>query len=324
MRASCVAHPPKERLIILREWQVEACDGDRCAGLLLSFFEYWHNIKLEQSRKARESNDVAEKHGDERTQDESLYQFHTEKQLEEGLLGLYKRTKIKKSLEKLERLGYISIHNNPNPKYRFDRTRHFLFHSDAVNVFLANRGIKKSGQCDKSGGQSTDKSGQSDINGSAIPEITTETSSEITLKNKNNGVHAQIINYLNQKTGKKFSPTSRHTRGLIAARLREGYTLNDFKKVIDNKVMSWKGRIVDGAPMDNYLRPDTLFRPTKFESYLNELPYRQPEENNEAFAFWYRKPKDITKETEDEDIESLPYPGLEEKLQEVYDKLGGK
>lgn len=75
----------------------------------------------------------------------------------------------------------------------------------------------------------------------------------------------EIIDYLNLKANKKFRATSADTKKLIKARWNEGYKLDDFKRVIDNKCFSWER---DGE-MSKYLRPKTLFG-TKFESYLNE------------------------------------------------------
>lgn len=74
----------------------------------------------------------------------------------------------------------------------------------------------------------------------------------------------EVIDYLNQKTGKNFKHTSKVTQRHIRARLAEGFTVNDFKKVIDNKCSDW----LRDQKMKEYLRPETLFG-TKFESYLN-------------------------------------------------------
>jgi uncharacterized phage protein (TIGR02220 family) len=76
-----------------------------------------------------------------------------------------------------------------------------------------------------------------------------------------------IIEYLNEKTGKKFSATSRATRRHIAARWKEGFGIEEFRKVIDHQVAKWVG----DPKMEEYLRPETLFG-TKFESYLNAPP----------------------------------------------------
>lgn len=77
----------------------------------------------------------------------------------------------------------------------------------------------------------------------------------------------EVIEYLNQRTGKKFKHSSKANQKLIKARVNEGYTLEDFKKVIDWKVSQWTGN----KEMEKYLRPETLFG-TKFEGYLNEVP----------------------------------------------------
>lgn len=99
-----------------------------------------------------------------------------------------------------------------------------------------------------------------------------------TRKNIKSKTIDEIILYLNQHTDKNFKTKTKKTRNLIQARLKEGFTLNDFKKVIDKKTNNWKGKITkDGANMENYLRPETLFS-TKFESYLNE-----PENNNQEW-----------------------------------------
>ena len=76
---------------------------------------------------------------------------------------------------------------------------------------------------------------------------------------------ADVIGYLNNKTGKSFRPSSKSTMRHISARVNEGYSLDDFKAVIDTKVDQWKR----DKKMCGYLRPETLFG-TKFESYLNE------------------------------------------------------
>lgn len=74
----------------------------------------------------------------------------------------------------------------------------------------------------------------------------------------------EVIDYLNQKTGKNFKHTSKVTQRHIRARFAEGFTVNDFKQVIDKKCSDW----LRDQKMKEYLRPETLFG-TKFESYLN-------------------------------------------------------
>lgn len=82
--------------------------------------------------------------------------------------------------------------------------------------------------------------------------------------------YQEIIDYLNQKTGKKFRVTTSANKSLIKARFKEGFTESDFKQVIDNKVSTW----INDKKMTEYLRPQTLFG-TKFESYLNDVHQSQ-------------------------------------------------
>lgn len=75
-----------------------------------------------------------------------------------------------------------------------------------------------------------------------------------------------IVDYLNAKTQSNFKAKTEETRKSIRARLKEGYTVEDFKRVIDSKSSDW----ADSERMREYLRPSTLFRPANFEAYLNE------------------------------------------------------
>lgn len=86
--------------------------------------------------------------------------------------------------------------------------------------------------------------------------------------NTNNNIYIvetkEIIEYLNEKAGTKYKPTTPKTKDTIKARLKEGFTVDDFKTVIDKKVEEWKG-----TEWEKFLRPQTLFG-TKFEGYLNQ------------------------------------------------------
>jgi len=94
------------------------------------------------------------------------------------------------------------------------------------------------------------------------PTVKRKTNTSITTE-----ITKEIIVHLNNQADKNFKPSSQKTKDLIQARMNNNFDLEDFKKVIDNKVADWK----DNPKMDAYLRPETLFG-TKFESYLNENP----------------------------------------------------
>lgn len=80
-----------------------------------------------------------------------------------------------------------------------------------------------------------------------------------------------VMEFLKKTTGRDFrvaktiSAIKRSDKYIkIAARLREGYTLEDFYQVITTMNNKWAG----DKKMRDYLQPQTLFS-TKFESYLD-------------------------------------------------------
>lgn len=82
----------------------------------------------------------------------------------------------------------------------------------------------------------------------------------------------EIVDHLNQRAGTHYKATTASTRKLIKARLKEGFTVDEFKMVIDKKCAEW----LNNRDMIQYLRPETLFGP-KFEGYLNA---KQTSQNN--------------------------------------------
>ena len=96
---------------------------------------------------------------------------------------------------------------------------------------------------------------------------------------------SEIINYLNNKLNSKYRVKNKVTQKHIKARLKEGFTIDDFKVVIDKKYNEW----FNDDRMRQYLRPETLFG-TKFESYLN-APEKQKTSGNEFFDLLRREGK---------------------------------
>lgn len=73
----------------------------------------------------------------------------------------------------------------------------------------------------------------------------------------------EVLDYLNAKAGKNYKATSKGHQKFILARLKEGYTLDQFKQVVDVMVANWTG-----TEWERYLQPETLFG-NKFDKYLN-------------------------------------------------------
>lgn len=89
----------------------------------------------------------------------------------------------------------------------------------------------------------------------------------------------EIVAYLNERTGSKYRASTDATKRHINARFNEGFTVDDFKIVIDIKTNEWLG----DAKMKKFLRPQTLFG-TNFESYLNQQTPSKKEKVEESAA----------------------------------------
>jgi uncharacterized phage protein (TIGR02220 family) len=93
----------------------------------------------------------------------------------------------------------------------------------------------------------------------------------------NDELIAEIIDFLNECTGKSYKPTSKVAILNINARLKEGYTKDDFIKVISIKATKWLN-----TKFEDYLTPNTLFG-NKFESYLNEKINTEKSKQDNAY-----------------------------------------
>jgi uncharacterized phage protein (TIGR02220 family) len=90
-----------------------------------------------------------------------------------------------------------------------------------------------------------------------------------TKSSKANGLQAQareILTFLNEKTGRDYQPVPANL-DRIAARLKEGATLEDLRAVVAKKCRDWQA----DEKMSQYLRPATLFNAEKFAQYRGEL-----------------------------------------------------
>lgn len=95
----------------------------------------------------------------------------------------------------------------------------------------------------------------------------------------------EVIGHLNQRVGTHYKATTSNTRKLIKARLKEGFTVDEIKLVIDKKCADW----LHNPAMMEYLRPETLFG-SKFESYLNAKV--MPQTNPHAYTNTAAQPLD--------------------------------
>ena len=99
-------------------------------------------------------------------------------------------------------------------------------------------------------------------------EIKTESNtkpSPLEDKDKDKEYIKEIVNNLNLILGSKYKASTESTSSSIRARLSEGYTVDDFKKVHKVKFEEW-----NNTDMSKHLNPGTLYRPGNFEKYVNQ------------------------------------------------------
>jgi uncharacterized phage protein (TIGR02220 family) len=82
-------------------------------------------------------------------------------------------------------------------------------------------------------------------------------------------VGSDWIDLLNQVAGTRYRPTAASLEH-VQARLGEGFTLEDARGVVADRVRRWKG-----SKQEEYLRPETVFG-TKFDAYLQAAKNAAP------------------------------------------------
>lgn len=161
---------------------------------------------------------------------------------------------IRRVLKNLEDTKILLIGNYN--KAKFDKTKWYSIDYKKLRLLESTNDVPKLGRrCDQVEQMEVPNLSK------PIPENTQRLSTEIT------EYIVEIVNYLNSTCKKSYRTSTKKTQTLIKARLAEGYTVEQFKKVIDIKKSHW----FKDPNMDEYLRPETLFG-TKFESYLNSKP----------------------------------------------------
>ena len=133
-----------------------------------------------------------------------------------------------------------------------------------MNNYLQNDRIKPTIYTEELSKLTTDKNNVYTLDTTCIHSID-KNSIEYKKSSVDNALLNEIVDYLNQKANTKYKSTTNKTKTLINARFNEGFTKEDFIKVIDNKTKEW----LNDEKMCKFLRPETLFG-TKFESYLNQ------------------------------------------------------
>lgn len=96
-----------------------------------------------------------------------------------------------------------------------------------------------------------------------------------------------VLTHLNQVSGSRYQKSKTSLEN-IRARLREGYSVADLQLVIDLKHEHWH----ENDEQYQYMRPETLFGPKKFESYLQSAT-RWDQKGRPKRADWGAKKRDV-------------------------------
>ncbi|WP_225417080.1 conserved phage C-terminal domain-containing protein [Limosilactobacillus reuteri] len=196
----------------------------------------------------------------------------------------------------LEKRGLI-ITGNYN-KAAFDKTKWYRIDYDAFSHLEQRLGKNyPTNEQYLPNGDGKNYSMEEEKSTQPIPLDYTETTQETTTRDKGQAQPAQpsiaaqrreVVEYLNQKTGKHFKPDADGNKRIIEPRLKEGYTVDEMKKVVDNMYSLWHGvTFRNGELGDNYLKPETLFRSSKIDGYLNANPNTA---NNQRQRYGKRAP----------------------------------
>ena len=180
---------------------------------------------------------------------------------EETGLSNHKQSKI---IEELTKLGILEQENKGMPMKRyfrinFQKIEELVFKKDSKN-------LKSSIEENEKQGFKNFESKDLKNSNACIEKISNnkELNNNNLNKELNNNIYKETVDYLNEKAGTKYKSSSKNTTKHIKARINDGYTLEDFKTVIDKKCSEWLN-----TDMEKYLCPETLFG-SKFEKYLNQ------------------------------------------------------
>lgn len=198
-------------------------------------------------------------------------------------------SRVSQIINSLSDRGYLQISYEKNGKQVVSRLIR------VVNKL--NGGIKKT----KSPIKKTKGGYLENCEGNNTPRVIQENNTDKSNKGSAQPPHLsaqrkEVIDYLNKKTGKRFKPNADGNKRVIDPRLKDGYTVDDLKHIIDVKYAQWHGKTFSNGQLgDNYLRPETLFRVSKIEGYLNEeIPKHKSKEPTPDW-FNQEEPKPVKK-----------------------------
>lgn len=128
---------PDGYFLVIKQWHRDACPDYDCAVALLSFLMFFHKHKATIVEYSKITNAMLRSQGKPPIADETLWQFHTDKQLQAKLF-FWKEETIGKAIKYLELKGYIRT-DAPEylqKLYKTGRTKWFLIQEEKLKTFL--------------------------------------------------------------------------------------------------------------------------------------------------------------------------------------------
>ncbi|EOG6211563.1 conserved phage C-terminal domain-containing protein [Citrobacter freundii] len=161
--------------------------------------------------------------------------------------------------------------------------------SDASNFDASKTDPSKSGK--KGGFDPSESGGDPSVKSKQDPQVTSKPSCPVAAQPDPEVVITDqailVLTHLNQISGSRYQKSKTSLEN-IRARLREGYSVADLQLVIDLKHEHWH----ENDEQYQYMRPETLFGPKKFESYLQSAT-RWDQKGRPKRADWGAKKRDV-------------------------------
>ncbi|MBJ9083922.1 conserved phage C-terminal domain-containing protein [Citrobacter freundii] len=161
--------------------------------------------------------------------------------------------------------------------------------SDASNFDASKTDPSKSGI--KGGFDPSESGGDPSVKSKHDPQVTSKPSCPVAAQPDPEVMITDqailVLSHLNQISGSRYQKSKTSLEN-IRARLREGYSVADLQLVIDLKHEHWH----ENDEQYQYMRPETLFGPKKFESYLQSAT-RWEQKGRPKRADWGAKKRDV-------------------------------
>ncbi|MBC6555358.1 GntR family transcriptional regulator [Citrobacter braakii] len=186
------------------------------------------------------------------------------------------------NVEKLQAAAFSQLSDSDTSKSDASK-------SDASKFDASKTDPSKSG---KNGGfDPSESGGDPSVKSTQDPQVTSKPSCPVAAQPDPEVVITDqailVLTHLNQISGSRYQKSKTSLEN-IRARLREGYSVADLQLVIDLKHEHWH----ENDEQYQYMRPETLFGPKKFESYLQSAT-RWEQKGRPKRADWGAKKRDV-------------------------------